>query len=63
MSLLACFADEIAASAVSGYKKEVDWSASTAFELMYLESLQYAGEEKALTKDVVQSVRDGKGDL
>lgn len=60
---LACFANEITASAVSGYEKEVDWSASTAFELMYLESLQYAGEEKALTKNVVQSVRDGKGDL
>lgn len=60
---LACFADETAASAVSGYKKEVDWSASTAFELMYLESLQYAGRKKALTRDVVQSVRDGDGNL
>ena len=58
---LACFASEIAASAVSGYEKEVDWLASTAFELMYLESLQYAGGKKALTKDVVQSVRDGDG--
>ena len=60
---LACFADETAASAVSGYKKEVDWSASTAFELMYLESLQYAGRKKALTRDVVQSVRNGDGNL
>ena len=51
---------EIGASAVSGYGEDIDWVASTAFELIYLESLQYGGK-KALTKDVMQRVKDGDG--
>ena len=46
---------------VSGYCKEVYWVASTAFEMIYLESLQYGGETKALSKDVMQSVKEGYG--
>jgi len=47
------------ASAISGYCKDIYWVASTAFEMIYLESLQYGGKTKALSKDVMQGVKEG----
>lgn len=56
---LGSLVDVMGASAISGYCKEVYWVASTAFEMIYLESLQYGGKTKALSKDVMQSVKEG----
>ena len=56
---LGSLVDVMGASAISGYCKEVYWVASTAFEMIYLESLQYGGQTKALSKDVMQSVKEG----
>lgn len=56
---LGSLVDVIGASAISGYCKEIDWVASTAFEMIYLESLQYGGKTRALSKDVMQSVKEG----
>lgn len=57
---LGLFFDAVGASALSGYVGEIDWVTSTAFELNYLESLQYGGK-KALTPNVMQMVRNGSG--
>ena len=54
------FVDLTEASAVSGYKLDVDWAESTAFELNYLQSIQYGGGV-ALTPAVMKMVRDGSG--
>ena len=37
------FLDQTGASAVSGYTMEVDWMQSLAFDLMYLERMQFGG--------------------
>jgi len=57
---LSLLVDAIEASAISGYGEEIDWLASTAFELNYLQSLQYGGG-KTLTPNLMRKVRDGDG--
>lgn len=57
---LALLVDAVEASAISGYGEEIDWLASTAFELNYLQSLQYGGG-KTLTPNLMQKVRNGDG--
>ena len=52
--------DITGASAISGYSKEIDWVESTAFELTYLQNLQYGGQQP-LTPHVMQMVRNGSG--
>lgn len=57
---LASIVDYMEASAISGYGEEVDWLASSAFELNYLGSLQYGGG-KTLTPNLMRNVRNGDG--
>ena len=57
---LGMFVSAIGASAVSGYDEVINWVESTAFELSYLNSLQYGGG-KNLTPNVMQMVRSGSG--
>ncbi|MDE0050465.1 MAG: hypothetical protein OXO52_11805 [Rhodospirillales bacterium] len=51
------FLVQTAASAVSGYTEEVDWIQSLAFDLMYLERMQYGGMYN-LTPNVMNGCRD-----
>ena len=44
------------ASAVSGYRKDIDWMESMALDLLLLESLQFGGK-KLITSDVAKSCR------
>lgn len=50
------FLRRTAASAVSGYKEDVYWIQSAAFDLLYLEELQYHGQ-KSLTRNVAEQVK------
>ena len=45
------------ASAVSGYKKEIDWMESAALDILFLEQLQYRGKEN-LTTNVMQTCKN-----
>ena len=48
----------IGASAISGYKKEIKWMESAAFELNYLQRLQF-DHNRGLTKAVMKKVDEG----
>ena len=50
------FLKETKATAVSGFSKVVEWTYSAAFELIYLEALQYH-HGKTLTKSVAERVK------
>ena len=50
------FLEATRASAVSGYRKDVDWMQSTAFDLLLLDELQYHGQ-KSLTPTVARTAR------
>ena len=50
------FLAQTEASAVSGYTMEVDWIQSLAFDLMYLERMQYGGMNN-LTPNVMHGCR------
>ena len=51
------FLDETSASAVSGYREEVDWGDSLAFDMLYLEKIQLAPFVK-LTPKRMKEVSD-----
>ena len=47
-------------SAVSGYKEEVDWTESVAFDMLYIKEMQSGGGQ-SLTPTVMTGIRDGNG--
>lgn len=51
-----CFLEETGASAVSGYRTDMDWMQSAAFDLLFLEELQYHGG-KSLTPSVARQAK------
>ena len=48
---------DIKASAISGYTEEINWVDSAAFELLYLQELQFR-RQKALTLRVMKDIED-----
>ena len=51
------FLEETGASSVSGYRDDVNWIESMAFELLFLERMQRSGR-KSLTPKVMKKCRD-----
>ena len=45
-------------SAVSGYGSEVDWTESVAFDMLYIQMMQFGGGQ-SLTPTVMASIREG----
>ena len=51
--------DKTGVVAISGYSKEIKWMESAAFELYYLQRLQFMGGPQNLTPNFMNSVRKG----
>lgn len=45
-------------SAVSGYREEIDWMESVAFDMLYIQMMQFGGG-KPLTQTVMAGIRNG----
>lgn len=56
--LIEHFLNQTGASAISGYRESVEWTESVAFDVLYIQMMQYGGG-RALTPNVMKSIRDG----